>query len=124
MQHFFVDSGRTTMSVCFNNSSCEFTSWFTQWQQLVLSIEEGEALQLLQATKEAKHRGFERIHFESDSQILDETIHTKQRGNSEFFSIVYDIILVMLWWCVNFDVKFIRRQVSSVAHALVGETNS
>ncbi|XP_045797989.1 uncharacterized protein LOC123892220 [Trifolium pratense] len=40
---FFVDSGGTTMSACFRNSSGEFTAGFTKWQHMVLSTEEGEA---------------------------------------------------------------------------------
>ncbi|PNX67193.1 hypothetical protein L195_g055494, partial [Trifolium pratense] len=40
---FFVDSGRTTTSACFRNSSGEFTAGFTQWQQMVLSTDESEA---------------------------------------------------------------------------------
>ncbi|MCI93026.1 hypothetical protein A2U01_0114324, partial [Trifolium medium] len=44
------------MGACFCNSSDEFTVGFTQWQQLVLSIEEGEAWALLQAMNEAKRR--------------------------------------------------------------------
>ncbi|CAJ2662791.1 unnamed protein product [Trifolium pratense] len=58
---FFVDSGRTTMSACFRNSSSEFTAGITKWQRMVLSTEEGETWTLLQAMNEAKHRGFERV---------------------------------------------------------------
>jgi ribonuclease HI len=65
------------MSACFRNSSGEFTVGLTQWQQLALSTEEGEAYALLQAVNEAKHRGFERVQFESDSQVLVEAIRTK-----------------------------------------------
>ncbi|PNX80535.1 hypothetical protein L195_g036539 [Trifolium pratense] len=95
------------MSACFRNSSGEFTVGFTQWQQLVLSTEENEA----------KHRGFDRVQFEGDSQVLVEAIRPKRRGNLEFLSIVNDIILVMLSG-VNFEVKFVRRQVNLVAHTL------
>jgi ribonuclease HI len=84
------------MSVCFRNSRGEFTPGFTQWQQLTLSRVKGEAWTLLQAMNKAKHRGFERVQFESDSQVLVEAIHTKRRDNSEFLSIVNDIIFDML----------------------------
>jgi hypothetical protein len=100
---FFVNSRRTTMGACFRNSSGEFTTAFTQWQHLVLSTDEGEAWALLQAMNEAGHRGFVRVQFESDSQVLVESICTKRRDNSEFLSIVNYIILVMLS-CVNFEV--------------------
>jgi ribonuclease HI len=119
---YFVGLGRTTMSACFRNSSDEFTFGLTQWQQLALSTEEVEAWALLQAVKEAKHRGFERVQFENDSQVLVEAIHTKRQCNSEFFSIVNYIILIML--CANFEVKFVRRQVNSVAQTLTRAANS
>jgi ribonuclease HI len=77
----------------------------------------------LQAVKEAKHKGFERVQFESDSQVLVEAIRTKRQDNSEFLSIVNDIILTMLS-CANFEVKFAMRQVNSVAHTLARAANS
>jgi hypothetical protein len=66
---------------------------------------------------------FELVQFESDSQVLVEAIHTKRRDNSEFLSIVNDIILVMLS-CANIEVKFIRRQMNLVAHTLATAANS
>ncbi|CAJ2669980.1 unnamed protein product [Trifolium pratense] len=120
---FFVSAGRTAMGACFRNNSGEFMAGITQWQQMTLSTDEGEAWALLQAMNEAKSRGFESVQFESDSQVLVDAIHTKRRGNSEFLSIVNEIILVMLS-CVNFEVKFIRRQVNSVAHNLARAANS
>ncbi|PNX79272.1 hypothetical protein L195_g035256 [Trifolium pratense] len=66
------------MGACFRNSSGEFTARLTQWQQLTLSTEEGEAWTLLQAVNEAKGRGLERFQFESDSQVLVEAIRTKR----------------------------------------------
>jgi ribonuclease HI len=120
---FFVDSGRTTIGACSRNSSGEFTVGFTLWQQLILSTEKDEAWTLLQVMNGAKHRGLERVQFESDSQVLVEAIRTKQRSNSEFLSIINDIILVMLS-CANFEVKFIMRQVNSVTHTLARAANS
>ncbi|CAJ2644561.1 unnamed protein product [Trifolium pratense] len=84
---FFVGAGRTAMGACFRNSSGEFMAGITQWQQLTLSTEEGEAWALLQAMNEAKSRGFESVQFESDSQVLVDAIRTKRRGNLEFLSI-------------------------------------
>jgi hypothetical protein len=45
------------------------------------------------------------------------------RGNSDFLSIVNDIIFAMLL-CVNFEVKFVMRQMSSIAHILARAANS
>jgi hypothetical protein len=54
--------------------------------------------------------------------VLVESIRTKRRCNSEFLSIVNDIILAMLS-SVNFEVKFIMRQVNSVTHTLARAAN-
>ncbi|KAK2381601.1 hypothetical protein QL285_069192 [Trifolium repens] len=105
------------MGACFRNSCGEFSAGLTQWQQLTQSTEKGETWALLQAMNEARHRSFERVQFKSDSQVLVEA-----RCNSKFLSIVNDIILVMLS-CANFEVKFIRRQVNSIVHALARAAN-
>ncbi|CAJ2678816.1 unnamed protein product [Trifolium pratense] len=75
---FFVDAGRTAMGACFRNNSGDFTAGLMWWQQLTLSTEEGETWTLLQAMNESKGRGFERIRFESDSQVLVDAICTKR----------------------------------------------
>ncbi|KAK2384127.1 hypothetical protein QL285_071503 [Trifolium repens] len=111
------------MSVCFRNISGEFTAGLTHRQQLALSTEEGETWALLQDVNEVKHRGLERVQFESDSQVLVEVIRTKRQDISEFLSIVNDIILIM-FSCANFEVKFDMRQVNSVAYTLTRAANS
>jgi hypothetical protein len=55
--------------------------------------------------------------------VLVEVIRIKRQGNSEFLSIVKDIILTMLS-CANFEVKFVMRQVNSIAHTLARAVNS
>jgi hypothetical protein len=55
------------MGTCFRNSSSEFIVGFTQWQRLILSTDEGEGWALLQVMSEAKHKGFKRVQFKSDS---------------------------------------------------------
>ncbi|PNX94258.1 ribonuclease H [Trifolium pratense] len=69
-----------------------FMAAFMQRQQATLSTVEGEAWTLLQAMKEANHRGLDRVQYESDSQVLIEAIQTRRCGNSEFSLIVDDII--------------------------------
>ncbi|KAK2364380.1 putative mitochondrial protein [Trifolium repens] len=95
----------------------------TQWQSTVISTAEGEAWALLLAMKEARHRELDRVQFESDSKVLVDAIYMKRRGNSEFLSIVHDIINFMSYF-LNFEVKFIRRQTNSVAHTLARTANS
>ncbi|MCI94347.1 hypothetical protein A2U01_0115645, partial [Trifolium medium] len=41
-----------------------------------------EAWALLNVMKEARHRGFARVLFESDSYLLVEAIRTRRGGNS------------------------------------------
>jgi hypothetical protein len=79
----FWRTGKDNDGACFRNSFGEFIVGLTQWQQ---------------AMNEAKHRGFERVQFESDSQVLVEAISRKRQGNLVFLSIVNDIILIMLSW--------------------------
>ncbi|KAK2384775.1 hypothetical protein QL285_072082 [Trifolium repens] len=67
--------------------------------------------------KEADHRGLDRVQFESDSQVLTEAIRTRHNGISEFSLIVADITQIMLS-CVNFEVKFVRRETNMVTRAL------
>ncbi|XP_045791665.1 uncharacterized protein LOC123886388 [Trifolium pratense] len=85
---FVTGSGKTSMGLCFRNSNGQFMAGVTQCQQSVISTLEGEAWALLLAMKEANHRGFNRVQFESDSKVLVDAIHMRRRGNSEFFSIL------------------------------------
>ncbi|GAU46743.1 hypothetical protein TSUD_286030 [Trifolium subterraneum] len=113
----------TSMGLCFRDNSGHFMAGMTQWQQTVISSVEGEAWALLLAMEEARHRGLNRVQFESDSKILIEAIHMKRRGNSEFLSIVHDILSLMSSF-INFEVKFVRRQANLVAHTLARAANS
>ncbi|GAU45948.1 hypothetical protein TSUD_238520 [Trifolium subterraneum] len=84
---------------------------------------EGEAWALLLAMEEARHRGLDRVQFESDSKVLVEAIHMQRRDNSEFLSIVHDILSFMSSF-INFEVKFVRRQANLVAHTFARAANS
>jgi ribonuclease HI len=77
---------------------------------------------LLLTMQEARHKWLDRVQFESDSKVLVDAIHMKRRGNSEFLSIVYDIVSFMSSFS-NFEVKFVWRQANSVAHALARAAN-
>ncbi|GAU39328.1 hypothetical protein TSUD_60790 [Trifolium subterraneum] len=120
---FVSGSGRTSTGLCFRDNSGHFMAGMTQWQQTVISSVEGEAWALLLAMEEARYRGLDRVQFESDSKVLIEDIHMKRRGNSEFLSIVHDILSIMSSF-INFEVKFVRRQANLVAHTLVRVANS
>jgi hypothetical protein len=73
--------------------------------------------------KKAIHRGLDMVQFESDSHVLTEAVRTRHNGISEFSLIVAGIIHIMLS-CVNFKVKFVRRQTNMVAHTLALTVNS
>ncbi|GAU43422.1 hypothetical protein TSUD_334850 [Trifolium subterraneum] len=120
---FVSGSGRTSMGLCFRDINGHFMAGMTQWQQTVISSIEGEAWALLLAMEEARYRGLNRVQFESDSKVLIEAIHMKRRGNSEFLSIVHDILSLMSS-SINFEVKFVRRQANLVAHTLARAANS
>ncbi|GAU20010.1 hypothetical protein TSUD_273450 [Trifolium subterraneum] len=116
-------SGRTSVGLCFRNNRGQVMAGMTQWQQTVMSSVKGETWALLLAMEEARDKGLDRVQFESDSKVLVEAIHMKRRGNSEFLSIVHDIISFMSSF-LNFEVKFIRRQANSVAHTLARAASS
>ncbi|GAU33973.1 hypothetical protein TSUD_61040 [Trifolium subterraneum] len=120
---FVPGSGRTSMGLCFRDNSGHFMAGMTQWQQTMISSVEGEAWALLLAMEEARYKVLDRVQFESDSKVLIEAIHMKRRGNSEFLSIVHDILSLMSSF-INFKVKFVRRQANLVAHTLARATNS
>ncbi|GAU36753.1 hypothetical protein TSUD_318520 [Trifolium subterraneum] len=69
---FVSGSGRTSMGLCFRDTGGHFMAGMTQWQQTVISsVEEEEAWALLLAMEEARHRGLNRVQFESDSKAFD-----------------------------------------------------
>ncbi|GAU48279.1 hypothetical protein TSUD_405250 [Trifolium subterraneum] len=75
---FVTGSSITSMGLCFRDTNERFVADLTQWQRTVYSIVEGEAWALLNAMKEAIHRGFERVQFESDSKLLVDAIHSRR----------------------------------------------
>ncbi|GAU16642.1 hypothetical protein TSUD_325920 [Trifolium subterraneum] len=62
---FLSGSGRTSVGVCFRDNSGQLMAGMTQWQQTVISPVEGETWALLLAMEEARHRGLDRVQFES-----------------------------------------------------------
>ncbi|GAU43245.1 hypothetical protein TSUD_241360 [Trifolium subterraneum] len=67
---FVSGSGRTSVGLCFRDNSGQFMAGMTQCQQTVISSVEGEAWALLLAMEEARHRGLDRVQFESDSKVF------------------------------------------------------
>jgi hypothetical protein len=71
------------------------------------------------AMKWAQNLNFDHVKFEKDSKILIDTVHLFTIGIYEFSSVVLSIQS-----SYNFEVKFIRRQVNIIAHALAKAANS
>jgi ribonuclease HI len=92
---FVAGFGVSSMGLCFRDTDGQFVAGLTQWQQPVFSVVEGGAWALLHAMKEAIHRGFKRVQFESDSKLLVYAINSRRRGNSEVSLIVNAINLLM-----------------------------
>ncbi|GAU40629.1 hypothetical protein TSUD_190060 [Trifolium subterraneum] len=63
---FVPGSGRTSVGLCFRNNRGQVMAGMTHWQQTVMSSVEGEVWALLLAMEEARHRGLDRVQFESD----------------------------------------------------------
>ncbi|GAU32030.1 hypothetical protein TSUD_147260 [Trifolium subterraneum] len=101
---FVSGFGKTSVGLCFRDNNGQFMAGMIQWQQAVISSVEGETWALLLAMEEARHRGLNRVQFESDSKVLIEAIHMKRRGNSEFLSIVLDILSFMSSF-INFEAQ-------------------
>jgi hypothetical protein len=54
--------------------------------------------------------------------VFTEAIRTRHNDISEFSLVVADIIEIMLF-CVNFEMKFVRRQANMIAHTLARADN-
>lgn len=63
------------------------------------------------------------IIFESDSQVVVQTIHANKGGTSEFSLIIF-CIKNLLVCNFNFKVKFAKHQTNMVAHFLAKADNS
>jgi hypothetical protein len=82
-----------------------------------ITVLEGEALALLEATQLAVRHGWDRVVFESDPHTLVHSTVTNNLGYSEFSAIVSSINKNLLLLS-NFEIKFVRRQANMVAHTL------
>jgi hypothetical protein len=78
---------------------------------------EGEAMTIKEANDEMLHRGFFNVIFESDSKIVVDAILSSQLGIYEF-SLLISNIKSLLLLNPDFEVKFVKRQTSMVAHLL------
>lgn len=69
------------------------------------------------------HMHLDHVIFESDSQVVVQVVHKNYGGNFEF-SLIISCIKNILVFHFNFEVKFSKLQVNSVAHMLPKADNS
>jgi hypothetical protein len=79
----------------------------TSWKQVNMSTIEGESIALLKEIRLTSNMEWENVIFESDSQVLVDSIYSNSRGPFEFSNIVSSIIFNLSLHS-SFEVKFIR----------------
>ncbi|GAU34839.1 hypothetical protein TSUD_259190 [Trifolium subterraneum] len=114
---FHQQLGRTSVGWCVRDARGSFVLAGSSWINCRCSVTEGEALAVLAAMKELHERGYSNVIFETDSQIVANSISSNRSGVSEFSSVV-STIRRMLSIRNDFKVKSIRRQANMVAHTL------
>jgi ribonuclease HI len=93
------------------------------WRNSLCTVNEGEAIAILEAMKELQQRGYTIVIFETDSQNVANSIRHMQSEVSEFSSIIFQI-RNMLSVSYDFEVESIKRQANMVAHTLARATIS
>lgn len=105
-------------SMCIRDVEGCYVLSKTLWLTLLCYVEVGEALGLYQAMKWINELELANIDFEVDwKKVVD--YYARNRGDTEFGVIMDDCIHLCQNSLTNSNVKFIRRQVNEVAHALV-----
>ncbi|XP_045810309.1 uncharacterized protein LOC123904725 [Trifolium pratense] len=114
---FHHEAGKTSASWCVRDYMGRFVSAGSSWINGRCSINEGEAIAMLEAIKELHQRGYTNVTFETDSLNVVNTIYNMHSGVSEFSSIVCKIKCMLSNRC-DFEVKSIKRQTNMVVHTL------
>ncbi|XP_058775495.1 uncharacterized protein LOC131649754 [Vicia villosa] len=120
---FNINRGTTNRGWCIRDHMGNFISAGTAWDFGSFPILEAEALALKEAIRSAIDLHLEYVIFESDSQNTIHAICSDVNGFSEFSSIISSI-RSLLDNFPNFEVKFVKRQANSVAHALAKAADS
>ncbi|GAU49043.1 hypothetical protein TSUD_237000 [Trifolium subterraneum] len=114
---FHHDARKTSVGWCVWDSRGYFVLGGSYVIQGRCSINEGEAIAMLEAIKELSQRGFTNVLFETDSKNVADAIRHMHNGVSEFSSIIHKI-KCMLSFNSDFEVKSVRRQANMVAHTI------
>ncbi|XP_058746446.1 uncharacterized protein LOC131619358 [Vicia villosa] len=115
--------GTTNRGCCFRDHLGRIIKGGVSWDVGFLSVHEAEAMALKEAIHHASSSHFSHVTFESDCQLVVNSIRAKNAGPSEF-SLIIKSIQNLLSFFPNFKVKFIKRQANSVAHTLTKAANS
>ncbi|XP_058742172.1 uncharacterized protein LOC131614627 [Vicia villosa] len=120
---FNTRRGTTNRGWCFRNYMRDFIYGGAAWDIGSYHILEAEALALKEVILSAIDLHLVNVIFECDSQVTTQAIRSDFNGFSEFSSII-SAIRSLLFYFPNFEVKFVKRQANSVAHALAKAADS
>lgn len=120
---FSNKKGITNSGWCLRDSSGRFTNAGIAWDFGLLSVIEGETLVLKEVVQATIHMQLNHVIFECDSQLMLQALHKINDGTYEF-SLIILCIKNLLVTHSNFEVKFVKRKVNSVAHMLAKATDS
>lgn len=112
---FSHDSTVAYYDICFRDSNGSFVLARSAIIHSSLSVQEGEALGILEALQLAHSMNFQRIIFESDC-IVDAL--SSSLSNATKLGSILVRCYVILSSRSEFKIEFIRRQVNKVAHML------
>ncbi|XP_058741741.1 uncharacterized protein LOC131614132 [Vicia villosa] len=120
---FNVNRGTTNRGWCIRDHMGIFVYAGAAWDFVSFPTLEAEVLALKEAIQCAIDLNLENVTFESDSQNTVHAIHRDVVGSSDFSAIISSI-RSLLFNCPNFEVKFVKRQADSVAHAITKAADS
>ncbi|XP_058733989.1 uncharacterized protein LOC131605677 [Vicia villosa] len=115
--------GTTKRGWCLRDDHGDFIIAGTAWDGGTLSILEAGALALKEAIQGVITQHLGHVLFESDSQLVVQSLRSNAHGTSEFNFIISSIKLLLLDF-PHFEVKFVKRQANLVAHTLAKAANS
>ncbi|XP_058774289.1 uncharacterized protein LOC131648555 [Vicia villosa] len=120
---FNSSRGTTNRDWCMRDFRGSFVCAGAAWDFCHYPILEAEALALKETIHSAINLQLESVIFESDSQNTVQAILSNHKGCSDFSSIISSIHVLLLNF-PNFEVKFVKRQANSVAHAITKAADS
>ncbi|XP_058733805.1 uncharacterized protein LOC131605473 [Vicia villosa] len=111
-----------SIGVCIRNDAGQFIAARTEWFSPCTNVAIGEAIGLLTAIKWVINLGFDNVDFELDAKQVVDNVYSVKPNDSDFGAIIDDCKRLITLFFRNSHVKFVRRQVNEVAHALARVT--